>query len=293
MTAPAALATRPAASALRVAGLAAGALTCFAANSLLCRAALGPDRIDPGTFTAVRIGAGAAALVALLAATRRVRPSGGSWASALALFGYAAAFSLAYVRIPAGVGALVLFPAVQATMVGYDVAAGATLGRRGWAGAALATAGLAGLTLPGAEAPDAAGVVLMAVAGGSWGVYSIRGRRAVDPIATTADNFARAVPLALAFLAAHAADVHASLSGIALAAASGAVASGLGYAAWYAILPALGASRAGTLQLSVPVLAALGATFFLGEQLTLRLAGAGAAIVAGVALSVFRRAGRG
>jgi drug/metabolite transporter (DMT)-like permease len=289
---PADAARALAASTARSVALAGATLICFAANSLLCRAALGADRIDPALFTAVRIGSGAVALAALLGVTRRARPAGGSWTSALVMFAYAAPFSLAYVRIRAGVGALVLFALVQATMVGYGVATGASLGLRGWVGGALATAGLAWLTLPGAGAPDAAGVVLMAIAGSAWGVYSIRGRRAVDPLATTADNFLRTAPFALAFLVAHAASAHATPSGLALAAASGAVASGMGYAAWYAVLPALGAARAGTLQLAVPVLAAAGAALFLGERLTLRVAGAGLAIVAGVALSVVRR-GRG
>jgi drug/metabolite transporter (DMT)-like permease len=282
----------PAVSAARAVALAIATLVCFAANSLLCRAALGADRVDPATFTAVRLGSGAVALALLLAVARRARPAGGSWGSAITLFVYAVAFSLAYVRIRAGVGALVLFALVQATMVGYGVATGARLGLRGWVGGALATAGLAALTLPGAGAPDAAGVVLMGLAGVAWGVYSIRGRTAVDPIATTADNFVRVAPLGLVFVAARSSGLHAAPSGLLLAAASGALASGLGYAAWYAVLPTLGAARAGTLQLAVPVLAAGGAALLLGERVTLRLAGAGLAILAGVALSVVRPARR-
>jgi drug/metabolite transporter (DMT)-like permease len=279
---------------LRTAALAGAALACFAANSLLCRAALGAGRADPGTFTAVRLASGAVAVAALLGATRRARPSGGSYGGALALVVYAVAFSLAYVRIRAGIGALVLFAFVQASMVGYGVATGARLGARGWAGALLAVAGLAWLTLPGAGAPDPAGVVLMAVAGVAWGVYSIRGRRAVDPLATTADHFVRAAPLGFLFLLAWAGSAHATPAGLALAAASGALASGMGYALWYAVLPALGAARAGTLQLAVPVLAAAGAAVFLGERVTARLVLAGVAILAGVALSVAPpRTGRG
>jgi drug/metabolite transporter (DMT)-like permease len=262
------------------------ALGCFAANSLLCRAALGADRADPGTFTAVRVTSGAIAMALLLAVTRRERPSGGSFASALALFAYAVAFSLAYVRIRTGLGALVLFALVQGTMVGYGVVNGARLGPRGWAGAGIAIAGLAWLTLPGAGAPDAAGVVLMAIAGVAWGVYSIRGRRATDPLAATADNFVRAAPLALLFLLVQGTSAHASVSGLALAAASGALASGMGYAAWYAVLPVLGPARAGTLQLAVPVLAATGAAVLLGERVNARLVGAGAVILIGVALSM-------
>jgi drug/metabolite transporter (DMT)-like permease len=278
-------------AAVRTGALAGAALVCFAANSLLCRAALGAGRADPGTFTAVRLASGAVAVAALLAARRRARPSGGSWGGALSLLVYAVAFSLAYVRIRAGVGALVLFAFVQASMVGYGVATGARLGPRGWAGALLAIAGLAWLTLPGAGAPDAGGVGLMALAGVAWGVYSILGRRAVDPLATTADHFVRAAPVGLLFLLAFARDgsAHATPAGLALAAASGAIASGMGYALWYAVLPALGAARAGTLQLAVPVLAAAGAALFLGERVTARLVGAGLAILAGVALSVAPR----
>jgi drug/metabolite transporter (DMT)-like permease len=294
MPPPSAASSRNAAPALAAAGaartavFAGGALTCFAANSLLCRAALGPGLADAGTFTAVRLASGAAVLALLLAA-RRARPAGGSWGSAAALFAYAAAFSLAYLRIGAAVGALVLFPAVQATMVGWGVATGATLARPQWAGMALALVGLGWLTLPRAGgSPDLAGAVLMALAGVAWGVYSVRGRRATEPLATTADNFVRATPLGLAFLAAHLPAAHASPAGIALAVVSGALASGGGYALWYAVLPALGPSRAGTLQLATPALAAAGAVLLLGEPLTARLAGAGALILGGVALAVVR-----
>ena len=283
----AALSRRPLARTVAFAG---AALLCFAANSLLCRAALTHGRADPASFTAVRLASGAVALVALLGVTGgRARPGGGSWTSALALFAYAVAFSLAYVRIGAGVGALVLFAHVQGTMVGYGVATGVRLGARGWLGAVVAIAGLAALTLPGAGAPDVAGCVLMALAGIAWGVYSIRGRRARDPLATTADNFVRAAPLAAAFLAVLAPTAHLTREGLALAIVSGAITSGIGYAFWYAALPALGAARAGTLQLAVPVLAALGATGLLGERPTPRLVAAGLAILAGVALAMSAR----
>jgi drug/metabolite transporter (DMT)-like permease len=282
--------TGPAAPApLRTAALAAGALVCFAANSLLCRAALGRGLADPATFAAVRLASGAAAVALPILVARRAPPSGGSWGSALVLFAYAVTFSLAYVRIGAGIGALVLFAAVQATMVGWGVASGARLGPVQWAGVALATGGLAWLTLPGADAPDVAGAVLMAVAGIAWGVYSVRGRSTTDPLSTTADNLVRTAPLGLLFLAARAPAAHATPAGVGLAVLSGAVATGGGYAIWYAALPALGASRAGTLQLSVPVIAAAGAVLLLGEPLTHRLWGAGAVILCGVALAVTRR----
>lgn len=277
-------------TALRTAALTTGVLVCFAANSLLCRAALGRALADPAAFTAVRLGSGAVSLALLLAMSRRVRPHGGSWASAFVLVAYAVTFSLAYARITASVGALVLFAAVQATMVGYAVGKGVRLSPVRWGGIALATAGLAWLTLPGAETPDLGGTALMALSGIGWGVYSLRGATATDPIATSADNFARSAPLALVFLAIQAAAgrVHATSEGVALAAVSGALASGGGYVLWYALLPVLGPSRAGTLQLAVPVIAAGGAVILLGEPVTLRLGSAGLAILAGVALAVTR-----
>jgi drug/metabolite transporter (DMT)-like permease len=275
---------------LRVATFTSGALACFAANSLLCRAALGPRLVDPATFTSVRLASGAATLALLLALARRARPSGGTWGSAVALFLYAAAFSLAYVRIGAGVGALLLFTAVQVTMVGW------TALRRGdarprplqVAGVAVALAGLAGLTAPGATAPALPGAALMLAAGVAWGAYSLRGRAARDPLAITAHNFLLSVPLTAALSLALARHASATATGLALAAASGALASGGGYSLWYAVVPSLGATRAAALQLAVPVLTGLGATALLGEHLTPRIAVAGTAILAGIALTLRR-----
>jgi drug/metabolite transporter (DMT)-like permease len=273
-------------SPLRIATLTAATLCCFAANSLLCRAALRPHLVDAATFTSVRLASGAAALALLVAIARRARPAGGTWGSALALFVYAAAFSLAYVRIGAGVGALLLFAAVQVTMVGWSVARGARPRRVQALGIGIALAGLAWLAAPGASAPDPGGAALMLLAGGAWGVYSLRGRTATDPLAINAHNFALGVPLALALSLALARQASATPAGLALAVASGAVASGGGYSLWYMVVPALGATRAAAVQLAVPVLAGLGATAVLGERLTLRIAVAGAAIVAGIALTL-------
>jgi drug/metabolite transporter (DMT)-like permease len=263
-------------------------LACFAANSLLARAALGRGHADAATFTLVRLASGAVALPLLLAAARR-RPRGGSWASAAALVAYAAAFSLAYLHVEAGPGALLLFAAVQATMLGWSVARGARPTRLQWIGVALALAGLAALTLPGAHAPDLAGALLMIAAGAAWGVYSIRGRSATDPVATTAANFARgaalAVPLAAA-LALGEGRVHATPDGLLLAAVSGALASGGGYCLWYLALPALGTTRAAVVQLAVPAATALSAVALLGEALTARVALSAAAILGGIALTV-------
>jgi drug/metabolite transporter (DMT)-like permease len=277
------VAVRPA---LRTAVLTVAALGCFAANSLLARAALRPGLVDAATFTAVRVASGALALAGLALARRRGAPRAGSWGSGFAIFAYAAAFSLAYVRIAAGPGALILFVAVQGSMIGWSVVRG--VGPRGaqWAGIAIAGAGLVLLTVPGASAPDPIGAALMVVAGSAWGVYSVRGRSATDPVATTAGNFLRALPFAAAFALAAPGLRHASASGLALAVMSGAVTSGGGYVLWYAALPALGAARAASVQLAVPVLAAAAAVAILGEPLTLRLVVAGTAILAGIGLSI-------
>jgi drug/metabolite transporter (DMT)-like permease len=267
--------------------LSGAALGCFAANSLLARAALGSALADPASFTALRIVSGAGALTLILAA-RRKRPAGGSFSSAAALLGYAAAFSFAYVRIPAGVGALLLFTSVQVTMLGIGVAQGARPSVRQWAGVAVALAGLAYLTGPGANRPDALGAVLMVAAGASWGVYSLHGRAARDPLATTGDNFVRAsalaVPLAAAVLLAQGGTL--TWYGGVLAVASGALASAGGYSLWYAVMPTLGATRAAALQVTVPAIAAVGGVVLLSEPLTVRLVLSAAVILVGVVFTL-------
>ncbi len=273
---------------LRMAALTLAALACFAANSLLARRALGADLADPATYTAVRLAAGALTLRGLTFATRRGRPAGGSWGSALALFAYAAAFSLAYLRIAAGPGALLLFAAVQVTMLGWSVVRGQRPAAVQWFGAVVALGGLAYLTLPGARGGvDALGAALMVAAGGAWGAYSLRGRTSRDPLQTTAANFARAAVLALPLLVAFGPTLAARPSGVLLAALSGAVASGVGYSFWYAAVPGLGATRAATVQLAVPVLTALGAAALLGEPVTLRFVVSALAILGGISLSIF------
>jgi drug/metabolite transporter (DMT)-like permease len=275
-------------SAWSLAAVTAATLACFAANSLLCRAALAPGLIDAVTFTAVRVVSGAAMLCAIVVA-RRTRPRGGSWPSALALFAYAIAFSLAYVRIGASVGALLLFPSVQLAMTGWAVWRGARPRAWQWVGIALALAGLALLAAPGAHRPDLAGAALMIFAGVAWAVYSLRGAGAGVALEATADNFVRALPLAAAFVLVGARPLAATTGGLALAVASGALASGVGYSLWYAALPHLGTTRAAAIQLAVPLVAALGGVAVLGEPLTLRLVASGAAMVAGVALAASRR----
>lgn len=265
------------------------ALIAFAANSLLCRAALGPASIDAASFTTVRLGSGAAMLALVHAATRGGRARAGSWISAAMLFVYAAAFSMAYVRIGAGVGALVLFGSVQATMLGWALVRGERPGPLQWLGFGLALSGLGWLTLRGAQTPDRTGAVLMICAGVAWGVYSLRGRGAKDPLAVTADNFARALPLAIALSIYLFRTAHASPAGLEFAATSGALASGIGYILWYAALPGLTATRAAAVQLSVPILAAGAAVLLLGESLTLRLVISGLAILLGVSLALRKR----
>ncbi len=280
---------------MRVFFLTVGALIGFSANSLLTRSALGAGRLDPASFTAVRLITGAVTLV-LVARLRTagVTPSrgpaaqNGSWPSAIALAGYAIFFTLAYARIGAAVGALVLFGSVQVTMIGAGLVQGERPARIDWAGLVLAIAGLLTFTLPGVMAPDLIGTGLMALAGVSWGAYSLAGRGSRDPLGVTAGNFLRAALFGLLFFVA-AAPIgwHLTRSGIWLAAASGSIASGVGYTLWYAALPALAAWRAAVIQLVVPILTALCAAVMLDEALTFRLLAATTLVAAGVGLTIW------
>lgn len=272
----------------RTGALAAAAMCAFAANSLLCRAALGARLIDPVSFTAVRIVAGA---VVLTAVSRRAADVSRGWPLALALFGYAIAFSLAYTRIPAAVGALALFGTVQAAMIGWGAVIGHAPTVREWIGLLLALGGLVGLTLPGLSAPDPLGFALMVAAGLCWAVYSLLGRTSGAPLAANAASFGRAAALAVAAsLAALAvAPPHANGRGLALALVSGAITSGLGYVAWYAALRGLTPTQGAVVQLSVAPLAALGAVVLLAEAATPRLVACGALIVGGIGLALASR----
>lgn len=273
----------------RTGALTAAALAGFAANSLLCRAALRPGHADAATFTTLRLFSGALTLWILTRRGPGALFSAGSGPAAFALFAYAAAFSFAYVRIGAGLGALLLFGAVQATMIAWGWHRGERPGPREWTGLAAAGGGLVALVAPGLGAADPVGALLMIVAGTAWGAYSLMGRKTERPLDTTAANFARALPLTLLLSLLARADAHVTARGALLATLSGAVASGLGYSLWYAALPGLTATRAALVQLLVPVLAALGAVLLLGEAPTARLAASGAAILGGVALAVRRR----
>lgn len=275
---------------MRTALLVAAALVGFAANSLLCRLALAAQEIDAATFTGVRIASGAIVLTLLATGRPSVREGWRARAlSAAALFAYAAPFSYAYLRLGAAVGALVLFGAVQITMIGAGIARGERPKSVVWLGLAAALAGLVGLTVPGATAPDPIGAITMTAAGVAWGAYCLRGRTvANEPLVATARSFASCVPLAAALVVvgAIAHGLHASLRGILVAVISGALASGVAYSLWYAALRDLSATRAAVLQLVVPVLAALLAVVVLDERITFRLAVACVAILGGVALAL-------
>ncbi|MDG9928660.1 MULTISPECIES: DMT family transporter [unclassified Pseudomonas] len=273
---------------LRVASLTALAMLAFAGNSLLCRAALRDSALDPASFTAIRLLSGALVL-ALLVALRRQGPIRGDWRSALALFGYAAGFSFAYVELDAGSGALILFGAVQASMIGYGWLKGERLGPVQVVGLVCALGGLLFLLLPGASAPPPQAAGMMVLAGVAWAFYSLLGRGNADPLAATAGNFLRSLvalpPLAALYLG----QLEWNGLGALYAVLSGALASGIGYAIWYAALPHLKAIQAASVQLSVPIIAAALGALLLGEALGPRLVIASVAVLGGIGLILLAR----
>ena len=274
---------------LRVAALTSLAMIAFAGNSLLCRMALKHTAIDAASFTSIRLLSGAMMLWLLVRMRGSIHAGDGNWLSAFALFAYAAGFSFAYLSLPAASGALLLFGAVQATMISHGLWTGERLRRLQLAGLVLAFGGLIGLLLPGLSAPPLFGSTLMLGAGVAWGVYSLRGRGAGNATRVTAGNFLRAVPIAAGLSVLALSSASLDRAGLGYAVASGALASGMGYAIWYTALPALKATSAATVQLSVPVLAALGGVIFLGEAITLRLALASVAILGGIALVILEK----
>lgn len=261
----------------------------FAGNSILCRIALKDTGIDPAGFTAIRLLSGALVLGLLVRIGRKGRLSGGNWLSAFALFAYAAGFSFAYLDLTAATGALLLFAAVQVTMIGYGLIRGERLARLQLIGLVLACGGLTGLLLPGLSAPPPGGSALMLLAGVAWGVYSLRGRRGGDPTEVTAGNFLLALPFVVVLCVARMDTLSMDTTGIWYAVLSGGLASGLGYAVWYTALRGLRATSAATVQLSVPVIAALGGIILLGEPLTVRFALASAAVLGGIALVLYEK----
>jgi drug/metabolite transporter (DMT)-like permease len=265
------------------------AMIAFAGNSLLCRAALKHTTIDAASFTTIRLISGAMMLWLIVRIIRGTHTGRGNWLSAFALFAYAAGFSFAYISLPAATGALLLFGAVQATMIGHGILAGEHLLKLQLAGLVLAIAGLVGLLLPGLSAPPGIGSLLMLGAGVAWGIYSLRGKGEGNPTRVTAGNFLRAVPMSAALSMLMMDHTSVDSAGFWYAVASGALASGIGYTIWYTALQALKAAEAATVQLSVPVIAALGGIVFLGEPLTLRLVLSSAAILGGIALVLLEK----
>jgi drug/metabolite transporter (DMT)-like permease len=271
-------------------------LVAFAANSVIAREALGFGSIDPSSYSSLRMASGAAVLWLIAAASGRcaaaLRPD---WGNAVWLFLYAVPFSFAYVRLSTGTGAVLLFAAVQATMLIAAYAGGERLTRAQWAGFALAACGVVYLVSPGLDAPSASGSLLMGLAGIAWGAYSLRGRRAADPIAETAANFVYTLPLLAPVLAGAVLldEVTVTARGAVLAVLSGGVASGLGYVIWYAALRRLSAGRAAIVQLLVPVIAAAGGVIILREPASWRLVVSASVILGGVALALRRRAADG
>ena len=266
------------------------AMLAFAGNSLLCRVALKQTSIDPASFTALRLASGALVLCLIVwLRSGRQRPSG-SWPSAAALFAYAAGFSYAYISLTAATGALLLFGAVQATMISWGLLRGERLAAAQTGGLVLALAGLGGLLLPGLAAPPIGGALLMLGAGVAWGVYSLRAKGAGDATNATAGNFVRAAPLAVALALLTWPMLRQDIAGAAYAVLSGALASGIGYAVWYTALRGLPATRAATVQLSVPVITALGGVLMLGEAVSLRLVLASIAVLGGIALVISHNA---
>lgn len=281
--------TESSAGSLRVAGLTVLALVAFAGNSVLCRLALADSSIDAASFTTVRLVSGAIALLIILSATSRgTRPASyGSWMSAAMLFLYAACFSFAYISLDTGIGALILFGMVQATMVAGALMAGDRPTVAEWIGWLLAIGGFVYLVSPGLTAPSPGGSALMAIAGIAWGIYSLRGRNESFALAGTTYNFVRSVPLVLVVSAFSLQDLHLTTYGVVLAILSGAITSGVGYAVWYTALQSISSMQAAMVQLSVPVLAAAGGILLLSESISLRLIVSSLLILGGIFLAIF------
>lgn len=275
---------------LRVFLLTALAMLAFAGNSILCRMALKGGHIDPLSFTVLRLFSGACllALLAWFGTAPRARPKG-SWVGAAALVSYAVSFSLAYVGMDAGPGSLVLFAAVQLSMLGFGLSKDERLGAAAVTGLGLSLVGLAFLLLPGSSAPPVGNSLLMAIAGSSWTVYTLFGRKSDSPLAATAGNFMLATPLAVAVALPFLATLQWDTPGLVYAVLSGAVTSALGYVIWYRVLPDLTVTRAGIVQLSVPVIAVLAGVWLLQEPLSLRIVLSSLGVLAGMAIVLLAR----
>ncbi len=246
--------------------------------------------MDAASFTSLRMISGAITLMLILAIKSGIsKPEAASWKSAAMLFTYMVFFSFAYLSLAAGTGALLLFGAVQITMFSFAIRRGERFTLIGWLGLLAAVGGLVYLVSPGVAAPNLMGAVMMIVAGIAWGIYSLLGKGATDPLKASAWNFTYSIPLVIIVSLVFIDQVAISQTGIILAIASGALASGCGYVIWYAVLPALKASQAATVQLTVPAIAAIGGVLILSEPLSARLVIASVATLGGVAIVLLQQ----
>ena len=267
------------------------ALIAFAANSVLCRLALGEETIDAASFTVIRLLSGALVLLAILAFSndKEASASRGSWSASLMLFVYAVAFSFAYISLDTGTGALILFGSVQITMILLSLVSGNRLHLSEWVGVIIAFTGFVYLVLPEVTSPSVMGFLLMIAAGIAWGMYTLKGRGSAHPLKDTAYNFLRTIPLVIILLVITIQDAHYSAAGVLLAVLSGGIASGIGYTIWYIALGGLSTTQAAVVQLSVPVIAAFGGVLFVSEAITARLTLSASMVLGGILLVVLGR----
>ena len=267
------------------------ALFAFAANSVLCRLALGSGAMDAASFTVIRLITGVIVLVVI--ATTQYKSdliqTRGSWDASLMLFLYAVTFSYAYILLDTGTGALILFGSVQITMILLSLISGTRLQRTEWAGILVAFSGFIYLVLPGVSAPSLSGFLLMTTAGIAWGLYTLKGRRSTNPLMDTTFNFARTIPFVIILLLLTFQNAEISLEGVVLASLSGGLASGVGYTIWYSALKGLSSIQAAVVQLSVPIIAALGGVMIMSESITFRLLLSTSLILGGIILVIFSR----
>ncbi len=278
-------------SRVRIIGLTTIALIAFAANSVLGRLALGTNSIDAATFTTLRLVSGAAMLsiLSMIFSKRSTVKTQGNWVSATLLFSYAITFSFAYLDLSTATGALILFGFVQVTMIFWALRSGERPPLAEWIGLITAIAGIVYLVSPGVTAPSVMGSILMATAGISWGIYTLRGRKSVNPLADTTGNFLRSAPLAFIVFLIMLQQTHTSKRGILLAISSGALASGIGYAVWYATLKDLTATRAALVQVAGPLLAAIGGIIFMSETISSRLLVSSVLILGGISIAILNQ----
>ena len=267
------------------------ALIAFAANSVLCRLALGDYAIDASSFTIIRLLSGTVVLLIIIGVTQNVTgvSAKGSWTASFMLFLYAITFSFAYISLDTGTGALILFGSVQITMILLSLISGTRLHFTEWAGVTIAFTGFVYLILPGVTTPSMIGFLLMTVAGVAWGIYTLKGRGSKSPLMDTACNFLRTTPLVILLTIITINNAHYSSEGILLALLSGGITSGIGYTIWYIALGSLSSTQAAVLQLSVPVIAAFGGVIFVSEVITFRLSVSATMVLGGILMVVLGR----